>query len=77
MIKMAIQRLASLRPTRFLFIAFVLLLAAGRLAYLRGSADISEGAQFDGRLTAYQTQLLLAAYRFYTSPNKGFASTFI
>jgi hypothetical protein len=110
-------------------IAIVLLLAAGRLTYLRGSVEISEGAQFDGELTAFkagpwhwsgldrvhfsndgfriaysrglqrdktrnavryidaggreqhaeigdQTPLVLAGYRFYTSPNKGFAPAF-
>jgi cytochrome c biogenesis protein ResB len=110
-------------------IAIVLLLAAGRLTYLRGSVEITEGAEFDGTLTAFQagpwhwsgldqvhfgndgfqigysagmqrdktrnqvhyvdakgveqraeigdqTPLVLAGYRFYTSPNKGFAPTF-
>ena len=111
-------------------IAIVVLLAAGRLTYLRGSVEISEGAEFDGQLTesdagpwhwsaldrvhfindgfqiAYaagvqrdktrnavrytdadgvqqrgeigdQTPLMLAGYRFYTTPNKGFAPTFV
>lgn len=111
-------------------IAIVLLLAAGRLTYLRGRVEIAEGAQFDGQLSAFeagpwhrsrldrvhfsndgfriayapgvqrdktrnavryvdadgaersaeigdQTPLILAGYRFYTSPNKGFAPTFV
>lgn len=111
-------------------ISIVLLLAAGRLTYLRGSVEIAEGAAFDGQLTAFeagpwhrsrldsvhfsndgfriayaagmqrdktsnsihyvdadgierhgeigdQTPLVLAGYRFYTSPNKGFAPTFV
>ena len=35
-------------------IALVLLAAAGRLTYLKGSVEISEGAQFDGQLTALE-----------------------
>lgn len=111
-------------------IALVLLLAAGRLTYLKGSVEIAEGAEFDGQLTAFeagpwhwsgldrvhfsndgfriayaagmqrdktrnmvryvdadgveqhaeigdQKPLVLAGYRFYTSPNKGFAPTFV
>lgn len=111
-------------------IAIVLLLAAGRMTYLRGSVEIAEGAEFDGQLTAFeagpwhwsgldrvhfgndgfriayapgvlrdqtrnqvhyldaegvrqhaeigdQKPLVLAGYRFYTSPNKGFAPTFV
>lgn len=111
-------------------IAIVLLLAAGRLTYLRGTVEIAEGAEFDGQLTSHeagpwhwsgldrvhfgndgfriayvtgvqrdktrnkvhyadadgterqaeigdQTPLVLAGYRFYTSPNKGFAPTFV
>ena len=33
-------------------IEIVLLLAAGRLTYLRGGIEISEGAQFDAKMTA-------------------------
>lgn len=111
-------------------VAMVLLLAAGRLTYLRGSVEVTEGAEFDGELTAFeagpwhgaglaqvrfvnngfriayskgvqrdkthnavsypdangwarhdeigdQTPLILNGYRFYTTPNKGFAPTFI
>jgi hypothetical protein len=110
-------------------IALVLLLAAGRLTYLRGTVEVTEGAPFEGRLTtsdagpwhwwrldrihfindgfqiAYapgiqrdktsnavryidaggaeqraeigdQIPLVLHGYRFYTSPNKGYAPTF-
>ena len=111
-------------------IAMVVLLAAGRLTYLRGSVEVAQGAEFDGELTAVeagpwhgsglarvrfvnngfrigyskgvqrdktqnvvsypdangaahdaeigdQTPLVLAGYRFYTTPNKGFAPTFV
>ena len=111
-------------------IVIVLLLAAGRLTYLRGTVEVAEGASFDGQLTEVdagpwhwsgldrvhfsndgfrigysvgvqrdktvnsvryrdeagsekradigdQTPLVLAGYRFYTSPNKGFAPTFV
>ena len=111
-------------------IAMVLLLAAGRLTYLRGSVEVAQGAEFDGELTAFeagpwhgaglaqvrfvnngfriayakgvqrdkthnavsypnadgsalhaeigdQTPLVLNGYRFYTTPNKGFAPTFV
>lgn len=111
-------------------IVVVLLVAVGRLTYLRGSLELSEGAEFDGQLTESkagplhwssldrvhfanegfhidyergvqrgktrnavryadsnnleqrteigdQTPLVLAGYRFYTSPNKGFAPTFL
>jgi hypothetical protein len=110
-------------------IGIVLLLAAGRLTYLRGSVEVAEGAEFDGQLStveagpwhwsrldrvhftnqgfsiAYaagvkrdrtrnavrylddagverngeigdQAPLVLAGYRFYTTPNKGYAPTF-
>lgn len=110
-------------------ICIVLLLAAGRLSYLRGTVEIAEGAQFDGQLTSMQagpwhwgalervhfsnegfdiayapglardrtrnavsyvdddgverrgeigdqTPLVSHGYRFYTSPNKGYAPTF-
>ncbi|MES2149413.1 MAG: cytochrome c biogenesis protein ResB [Pseudomonadota bacterium] len=110
-------------------IAIVLLLAAGRMSYLRGTVEVTEGAEFDGQLGARdagpwhwgaleqvhfsnggfqiaygpgverdrtrnavdyldadgqaqhaeigdQTPLVLRGYRFYTSPNKGFAPTF-
>jgi cytochrome c biogenesis protein len=111
-------------------IAIIVLVAAGRLTYLRGHVELSEGEEFAGRLTetdagvwhrfaldkvhfsnegfnisyseglqrgktrnrvAYpdasgklksfeigdQTPLVLQGYRFYTSPNKGFAPTFL
>jgi hypothetical protein len=111
-------------------IAIVLLLACGRLTYLRGTVEVAEGADFDGQLTsqdagpwhpwhlgqvhftndgfeiAYapgierdrthnfltvpdadghaahveigdQTPLVQHGYRFYTSPNKGYAPTFV
>lgn len=111
-------------------IAIVLLLAAGRLSYLKGRVELSEGQEFDGQLTAFeagpwhwwgldrvhfsnegfriayapgvvrdktrntvryvdgegreqraeigdQQPLVLAGYRFYTSPNKGFAPAFL
>jgi cytochrome c biogenesis protein len=110
-------------------IGIVLLLAAGRLTYLRGNVEVAEGAEFDGQLgtvdagpwhagrldqvrftnegfrIAYasgvkrdrtrntvryvdaagaerhaeigdQAPLVLAGYRFYTTPNKGYAPTF-
>jgi hypothetical protein len=109
--------------------AIALLLAAGRLTYLRGTAEVAEGAQFDGQLATVdagpwhrsrldrvqftnegfridygagvqrnrtrnavryvddggaertgevgdQAALVLAGYRFYTTPNKGYAPTF-
>jgi len=111
-------------------IAIILLLAIGRLTYLRGTIELAEGEQFDGQLTTFnagpwhwsglgrvhfsndgfriayavgvqrdktsntvryaddegreqrtqigdQTPLVLHGYRFYTSPNKGFAPTFL
>lgn len=111
-------------------IAIVLLLAIGRLTYLRGTVEIADGAEFNGELTSFdagpwhrsklglvhfgndgfriayaagvvrdttrnavhyvdgdgeeqhadigdQTPLVLQGYRFYTSPNKGFAPTFL
>lgn len=111
-------------------IVLVVLLAAGRLTYLRGSVEVTQGAEFDGELSAVeagpwhgdgltrvrfvnkgfriayskgvqrdatrnavsyldaagaardqeigdQTPLVLAGYRFYTTPNKGFAPTFV
>lgn len=111
-------------------IGIILLVAAGRLSYLKGHLELSEGEEFSGALTevdagvwhrsgldrvhfsndgfriAYavgmqrdktrnavryidaggreqraeigdQTPLVLAGYRFYTSPNKGFAPTFV
>lgn len=111
-------------------IGIVLLLAAGRLTYLRGTVEVAEGAQFDGRLSSTdagpwhwsrlqrihfsndgfrigyaagvlrdktsnllrytdedgreqraeigdQVPLVLHGYRFYTSPNKGFAPAFL
>jgi cytochrome c biogenesis protein len=111
-------------------IGIVLLLAAGRLTYLRGTVEVTEGEQFDGTLTstdagpwhrsalervrftndgfqiAYgpglqrdqtrnalryldddgreqrveigdQLPLVRHGYRFYTTPNKGFAPTFL
>lgn len=111
-------------------ICIVLLLAAGRLTYLRGTVEVTEGEQFEGALIstdagpwhrsrlervrftndgfeiAYrpgvrrdktrnklryldddgreraieigdQIPLVLHGYRFYTSPNKGFAPTFL
>lgn len=111
-------------------IAIILLLAIGRLTYLRGSVEIAEGEQFGGELTSFnagplhwsrlgrvhftndgfriayaagvrrdktrnavryadadgkeqriqigdQTPLVLEGYRFYTSPNKGFAPAFL
>ncbi|MBC7860081.1 MAG: cytochrome c biogenesis protein ResB [Burkholderiaceae bacterium] len=111
-------------------IGIVLLLAAGRLTYLQGTAEVTEGAQFEGELAsrdagpwhwsrlervrftndgfqiAYapgvqrdktrnklryldddgrerrveigdHTPLVRHGYRFYTSPNKGFAPAFL
>lgn len=110
-------------------LALILLVAAGRLTYLKGQVEITDGTWFDGQLTAGengpwhwnrldrvrfgnfgfridydpglrrgptrnlvrfvgdddgeheqvigdQSPLVLHGYRFYTSPNKGFAPTF-
>lgn len=110
-------------------LAIVLLVAAGRLTYLKGQLELAEGEAFSGNLTEYEvgpwhpfhldslnfvnhgfdiayapgltrqktrnrvsyadaegkmqqaeigdtTPLVLQGYRFYTSPNKGFAPTF-
>lgn len=110
-------------------LAIVLLVAAGRLTYLKGQLELAEGEEFSGALSAFQagpwhpfhldrlhfvnngfnigyapglarqktrnrvsytdaegkvqqaeigdtTPLVLQGYRFYTSPNKGFAPTF-
>ena len=111
-------------------IAIILLIAVGRLSYLKGHVELSAGEEFDGRFTEVesgpwhwssldqvhftndgfsiqyapglrrertrnavhftdadgreqsteigdQIPLVLHGYRFYTSPNKGFAPTFI
>lgn len=112
-------------------LAIVVLAAAGRLTYLKGHVEVTEGQEFSGELTAYeagplhpfktllaqrfsnlgfriaydpgpmraatrntvayrnegsivqqmdigdQTPLVLAGYRFYTTPNKGFSPTFV
>jgi hypothetical protein len=111
-------------------IAIILLIAAGRLSYLKGRLELAEGEEFSGTLTqadvgiwhrssldkvvfsnegfkiSYeqgvrrgktrntvryidssgheqhleigdQTPLVLQSYRFYTSPNKGFAPAFL
>lgn len=111
-------------------IALLLLVALGRLTYLKGHVELSEGEEFGGGLTEQeagpwhwsrldrvrftnngfhidyspglqrnatrnavryvdadgrersmeigdQTPLVLQGYRFYTSPNKGFAPTFL
>ena len=111
-------------------IAIVMLVAAGRLTYLKGRVELSEGEEFAGQLTETdagplhwgsldkvrftndgfrigyapglqreetrnhvryidaggsertaeigdQTALVLEGYRFYTSPNKGFAPSFL
>lgn len=110
-------------------LAIVLLVAAGRLTYLKGQLELAEGEAYSGSLTEYEaapwhpfhldrlhfvnhgfdiayapglmrqktrnrvsytdaegkiqqaeigdtTPLVLQGYRFYTSPNKGFAPTF-
>jgi cytochrome c biogenesis protein len=110
-------------------VAVVLLLAGGRLTYLRGTAEVVEGGAFDGQLSSVdagpwhrgrldrvqfvnqgfkidyapgvlrnhtrnavryvdeagveragevgdQVPLVLDGYRFYTTPNKGYAPTF-
>lgn len=111
-------------------LALILLVAAGRLTYLKGQVELTDGTWFEGKLTAAeagplhagrlervrfanlgfridydtgmrrgptrnavryvdgggqqqmlmigdQTPLVLNGYRFYTSPNKGFAPTFL
>jgi cytochrome c biogenesis protein len=126
----AFRRSGPLLLFHLALIAVILLIAAGRLSYLKGHVELSEGEEFDGRLTEVesgpwhwskldqvhftndgfsiryapglrrestrnairyldaggnemrteigdQTPLVLHGYRFYTSPNKGFAPTFI
>jgi cytochrome c biogenesis protein len=111
-------------------LTIVLLVAAGRLSYLKGELELAEGEEFGGTLTAFEagpwhpfhldklhfanngfsiayapgqrrlgtrnrvsytdadgapqqaeigdtTPLVLQGYRFYTTPNKGFAPTFL
>lgn len=111
-------------------LVIVLLLAAGRLTYLKGQVELAEGEEFNGELAEFesglwhpsgldrlrflndgfrieydpglqrkktrntvhyldengqikrteigdQTPLVLHGYRFYTTPNKGFAPTFL
>lgn len=111
-------------------LAIILLLAAGRLSYLKGHVELTQGAEFEGVLADFeagpwhisglnqvrfvnegfiidyapglqrkhtrnavryvdedgqlrhdvigdQSPLVLHGYRFYTSPNKGFAPTFL
>ncbi|QDZ27721.1 cytochrome c biogenesis protein ResB [Noviherbaspirillum sp. UKPF54] len=127
--KPAFRRQKALLIFHLGLIAIVLLLVAGRLTYLKGSVELSEGEEFDGQLTSFeagpwhwwnlgrvhfsnegfriayapgvvrdktrnmvryadaegreqhaeigdQQPLVLSGYRFYTSPNKGFAPTF-
>jgi hypothetical protein len=129
MVRPGFRRQRALLLFHLGLIAIVLLLAAGRLSYLRGTVEVAEGAQFDGQLStrqagpwhwgaldrvhfsndgfqiAYaagvardrtrnavsytdeegvarqaeigdQAPLVLYGYRFYTSPNKGYAPTF-
>lgn len=124
------RRQRALLVFHLALVAVVLLLAAGRLTYLRGTAEVVEGGAFDGQLSARdagpwhksrldrlqfinegfkidyapgvlrnrtrnavrfvddsgaerqgeigdQAPLVLSGYRFYTSPNKGFAPTFV
>lgn len=126
----AFRRQFGLLVFHLCLLAIILLLAAGRMSYLRGHVELAEGEEFTGRLTASefgpwhpdgleklrfsnegfsiayapglqrgktrnwvrytdgkghqqrieigdQTPLVLSAYRFYTTPNKGFAPTFL
>lgn len=128
--KPVLRRQRALLVFHLGLIAIVLLLAAGRLTYLRGTAEVTEGEQFEGELAsadagpwhrsrlervrftndgfqiAYsaglqrdqtrnalryidddgrerrleigdQIPLVRHGYRFYTSPNKGFAPAFL
>lgn len=127
----AFHRWSALLVFHLALIALVLLVAIGRLTYLKGTVELSTGEEFPGRLIESeagiwhrwqglqeirfvnegfsinyapeirrdrtrntvryldsageeqttvigdQTPLVLNGYRFYTSPNKGFAPTFI
>lgn len=128
--KPAFRRQTGLLIFHLGLIAIALLLAAGRMTYLKGTVELSEGQEFDGQLTSFeagpwhwwhldrvhfsnegfriayapgivrdktrntvrymdadgreqraeigdQQPLVLAGYRFYTSPNKGFAPSFL
>jgi len=48
------RRQTALLVFHLSLIAIVLLIAAGRLTYLRGEAEVSVGAAFDGRLSSAQ-----------------------
>ena len=124
------RRQSALLVFHLALIALLLLLAAGRLTYLKGHAELTDGEEFDGRLTSVEAgpwhsgrldrvrfasegfrieyapgvkrgptrnavryvdedgaaqqgvigdneALILHGYRFYTSPNKGFAPIFL
>lgn len=126
----AFRRSGALLLFHIALLAVILLLAAGRMSYLKGHVELAEGEEFEGRLTEFeagpwhpagieklrftndsftiaydpglqrrktrnwvsyldedgqgqhieigdQTPLVLAGYRFYTTPNKGFAPTFL
>lgn len=126
----AFRRSGALLVFHVALLGIILLIAAGRLSYLKGHVELSQGEEFAGRLTEVesgpwhwprldrvyftndgfsigyapgllrertrnairyvdadgnearteigdQTPLVLHGYRFYTSPNKGFAPTFI
>lgn len=126
----AFRRQTALLMFHLALIAIVLLVAAGRMTYLKGQLELSEGETFNGVLTSSEAgpwhrsrlhgisfvnegfsidydaglkrgktsnrlqwidekgreqsgvigdndPLVLQGYRFYTSPNKGFAPTFV
>lgn len=126
----AFRRSGALLVFHVALLAVVVLIAAGRMSYLKGHLELSEGEEFDGRLTESesgpwhwsgldqvhfinegfsiryapglqrertrnkvrfvdaegreqtaeigdQVPLVLHGYRFYTSPNKGFAPAFL